>query len=112
MQNLQNEKIGICIHQLLYSAFKFHDDEVTYSLNIDDHPYNIVFLSKEQYLLSDFLIEKEFSRLTEKESWRLSHRQCLKNQTIEDDVLIHNDDDENSTSYNADYDYYGELFLF
>ena len=48
-QNRQNEKIGVCIHQLLYSAFKFHDDEVTYSLNIDNHPYNIVSLSKEKY---------------------------------------------------------------
>ena len=105
-QNHQNEKIGLCIHQLLYSAFKFHDDEVTYSLNIDDHPYNIVFLSKEQYLSSDFLIEKEFSRIIEKESSRLSHLQCLKNQTMEDE------DDENNTSHHADYDYYGELFLF
>ena len=105
-QNHQNEKIGLCIHQLLYSAFKFHDDEVTYSLNIDDHPYNIVFLSKEQYLSSDFLIEKEFSRIIEKESSQLSHLQCLKNQTIEDE------DDENNTSHHADYDYYGELFLF
>ena len=111
-QNHQNEKIGLCIHQLLYSAFKFHDDEVTYSLNIDDHPYNIVFLSKEQYLSSDFLIEKEFSRIIEKESSRLSHLQCLKNQTIEDDVITHNENDENSTYYNAGYDYYGELFLF
>ena len=105
-QNHQNEKIGLCIHQLLYSAFKFHDDEVTYSLNIDNHPYNIVFLSKEQYLSSDFLIEKEFSRIIEKESSRLSHLQCLKNQTMEDE------DDENNTSHHADYDYYGELFLF
>ena len=105
-QNHQNEKIGLCIHQLLYSAFKFHDDEVTYSLNIDDHPYNIVFLSKEQYLSSDFLIEKEFSRIIEKDSSRLSHLQCLKNQTMEDE------DDENNTSHHADYDYYGELFLF
>ena len=95
-QNHLDDKIGLCIHELLYFSLKSHNDEVTYSLNIDDHPYNIVFLSKEQYLSSDFLIEKEFSRIIEKESSRLSHLQCLKNQTMEDE------DDENNTSHHAD----------
>ena len=57
-----DDKIGLCIHELLYSSLKFHNDEVTYSLNIDNQPYKVVFLSRDQYLSSDFLIEAEFSK--------------------------------------------------
>ena len=72
----------------------------------------LYFFFKEQYLSSDFLVEKEFSRIIEKESSQLSQRHCLKNKTGEDDVIMHNEDDENSTSHNADYNYHGKLFLF
>ena len=61
-QNRMNDKIGLCIHELLYSNLKFHNDEVTYSLSIDNQPYKVVFLSRDQYLSSDFLIEAEFSK--------------------------------------------------
>ena len=61
-QNYMDDKIGLCIHELLYSSLKFHNDEVTYSLNIDNQPYKVVFLSRDQYLSSDFLIEAEFSK--------------------------------------------------
>ena len=55
-------KIGLCIHELLYSAFKFSDDKIRYSLNINSHSYKAVFLAKNQYLTSDFLIDQNFPR--------------------------------------------------
>ena len=62
-KNRLNVKICICIHELLYSAFKFSDDKIRYSLNINGHSYKAVFLAKNQYLTSDFLIDQNFSRL-------------------------------------------------
>mgnify|MGYP001412139402 CR=1 FL=1 len=64
-KNYMDDKIGLCIHELLYSSLKFHNDEVTYSLNIDNQPYKVVFLSRDQYLSSDFLIEAEFSKTSQ-----------------------------------------------
>ena len=62
-KNRSNVKIGLCIHELLYSAYKFYDDETRYSLNINGHSYKVVFLTKNQYLTSAFLIDQNFPRL-------------------------------------------------
>ena len=114
-QNHMDDKIGLCIHELLYSNLKFHNDEVTYSLNIDNQPYKVVFLSRDQYLSSDFLIEAEFSKSSQGqcfisfgeysnqinttrdqsvESNLTSTSSTIKNQTVEEDVELHNENDE------------------
>ena len=62
-KNRMNEKIGFCFDKLIYSALKFPDDKISYSLIANGRSYNVVFLSKNQYLTSDFIIEKEFPRL-------------------------------------------------
>ena len=54
-----NDKIGLCINELLYSTLKFHNDEVTYSLDINNQPYKVSFLSRDQYSSRDFLNETE-----------------------------------------------------
>ena len=58
-----NEKIGFCFDELIYAALKFPNDKISHSLIANGRSYKVVFLSKNQYLTSDFIIEKEFPRL-------------------------------------------------
>ena len=117
-QNHMDDKIGLCIHELLYSSLKFHNDEVTYSLNIDNQPYKVVFLSRDQYLSSDFLIEAEFSKSSQGQCFISFEENSSQINTIMDRLDESNftlntvEDDKYDKSLDGDYDYYGDLFLF
>ena len=45
-KNRPNVKIGVCINESLYSAYKFYDDKIRYSLDINGHSYKVVNLEK------------------------------------------------------------------
>ena len=118
-----NDKIGLCIHELLYSSLKFHNDEVTYSLSIDNQPYKVVFLSRDQYLSSDFLIETESSKSSQGQCFISFEEYSNQIDTIMDQSVESNltsntianqtvEDDRYDTSLDGDYDYYGDLLFF
>ena len=113
-----NDKIGLCIHELLYSNLKFHNDEVTDSLSIDNHPYKVVFLHSDQYLSSDFLIEAEFSKSSQGQCFISFEENSNQINTIMDRLDESNltsntvEQDKYDTSFDGDYDYYRDLFLF
>ena len=57
------QTIGLCIHDLLYSALDFSKDKKVVSIEINKQSYHIILLQPEKFLTSNFLFEKEFPRL-------------------------------------------------
>ena len=113
-----DDKICLCIHELLYSSLKFHNDEVLYSLSIDNQPHKVVFLSKDQYLSSDFLIEAEFSKSSQGQCFIFfgeysNQINTTMDQSVESNLSSNTvEDDKYDTSFEGDYDYYEDLLLF
>ena len=113
-----DDKIGLCIHELLYSNLIFHNDEVTYSLSIDNQPYKGVFLSRDQYLSSDFLIETKFLKSSQGQRFISFEENSSQINTTMGHLDESNptsntvEDDKYESSFDRDYDYYGDLFLF